>query len=81
MEMNRLGYKFLGEEKVLEAIEVFKINVKEFPESWNVYDSLGEAYMVNGNTELSIKNYQKSVELNPNNRGGINADSRGYGAG
>ncbi len=74
--MNRLGYKFLGEEKVLEAIEVFKINVKEFPESSNVYDSLGEAYMVNGDTELSIENYQKSVELNPNNRNGINALKR-----
>lgn len=76
VEMNRLGYKFLGEEKVLEAIEVFKINVKEFPESSNVYDSLGEAYMVNGDAELSIENYQKSVELNPNNRNGINALKR-----
>jgi carboxyl-terminal processing protease len=72
-QVNRLGYKYLNEEKVLEAIEVFKINVKEFPESWNVYDSLGEAYMVNGDKELAIKNYEKSVELNPNNRGGINA--------
>ena len=72
-EINRLGYKYLGEEKVPEAIEIFKINVKEFPESWNVYDSLGEAYMVNGDKELAIKNYEKSVALNPNNRGGINA--------
>jgi tetratricopeptide (TPR) repeat protein len=72
-QMNRLGYKFLGEEKVLEAIEVFKINAKEFPESWNVYDSLGEAYMVNGDKELAIKNYEKSVALNPSNENGIKA--------
>jgi len=61
---------------VLEAIEVFKINVKEFPESWNVYDSLGEAYVVNGDKESAIENYQKSVELNPNNQSGINALKR-----
>lgn len=36
----------------------------------NVYDSLGEAYMANGEKELAIQNYKKSLELNPKNTRG-----------
>jgi cytochrome c-type biogenesis protein CcmH/NrfG len=36
-----------------------------------VYDSLGEAYMTNGDKERAIKNYQKAVELNPQNTNAI----------
>ena len=71
VEMNRLGYSLLQKQKVKEAIEIFKMNVEDFPESSNTYDSLGEAYMINGDKELAIKNYQKSIELNPNNSNGI----------
>jgi CubicO group peptidase (beta-lactamase class C family) len=70
-EMNIAGYTLLQKGKVKEAIEVFKLNVEAFPTSSNVYDSLGEAYMNDGNKELAIKNYQKSVELDPKNTGGI----------
>jgi cytochrome c-type biogenesis protein CcmH/NrfG len=35
--------------------------------SFNVYDSLGEAYMINGQAEYAIKNYEKSLALNPDN--------------
>jgi CubicO group peptidase (beta-lactamase class C family) len=70
-EMNIAGYQMLRMGKVKEAIEVFKLNVEEFPQSSNVYDSLGEAYMTDGNTELAIKNYEKSVELDSTNVNGI----------
>ncbi len=70
--MNRFGYDLLRINKVKEAIEIFKINVEAFPESWNVYDSLGEAYMVNGDRILAIKNYEKSIQLNPDNINGKN---------
>ena len=53
--------------RIAEAIEVFKLNVEEFPRSSNVYDSLGEAYMKQGDTEKAIINYEKSLELNPDN--------------
>jgi len=72
-ELNSLGYYLLRSQRVKEAIEIFKLNVEAFPQSSNVYDSLGEAYMTNGDKELAIKNYQKSVELNPQNTGGIEA--------
>jgi CubicO group peptidase (beta-lactamase class C family) len=70
VQMNRLGYALLSKNLLNEAIEVFKLNVEAFPDSWNVYDSLGEAYMIKGDKELAIKNYQKSIELNPQNNGG-----------
>ncbi|MBK6282171.1 MAG: serine hydrolase [Draconibacterium sp.] len=70
-EMNNAGYELLQAGKVKEAIEVFKINVNSFPKSANVYDSLGEAYMKDGNKDLAIENYKKSLELNPGNQGAV----------
>ena len=49
------------------AIEIFKMNVADYPESPNVYDSLGEAYMKVRNKDEAIRNYKKSLELNPKN--------------
>jgi tetratricopeptide (TPR) repeat protein len=69
-EINTLGYMLLRDDKTEEAIEIFKLNVSEHPKAWNVYDSLGEAYMKQGEKELAIENYQKSLELNPNNENG-----------
>jgi hypothetical protein len=66
--VNFRGYGLLAEGKVPEAIAVLRLNVYLFPESANVYDSLGEAYMTAGNTELAIQNYEKSLELNPENK-------------
>ena len=43
------------------------MNTEDFPNSSNAYDSLGEAYMDNAEKELAIKNYRRSLELNPNN--------------
>jgi tetratricopeptide (TPR) repeat protein len=57
----------LGRRKYLEAIKVFEINTLNYPNSANVYDSLGEAYLKEGNTEIAAKNYQKAIELNPKN--------------
>jgi CubicO group peptidase (beta-lactamase class C family) len=66
-QANNLGYWLLGKKRVGEAIEVFKMNVEDFPNSSNAYDSLAEAYLIHGDKELAIKNYQRSLELNPNN--------------
>jgi CubicO group peptidase (beta-lactamase class C family) len=71
--LNQLGYQLLGQKKIEDAIQVFQRNVQEYPTGWNCYDSLGEAYMNAGNTELAIANYQKSVDLNPKNQNGIDA--------
>ena len=68
------GSVLVAEEgKTKEAVEVFKLNVAAFPKSWNVYDSLGEAYMSDGEKSLAITNYERSLELNGSNRGAVEA--------
>jgi len=42
-----------------------------YPNASNPYDSLAEAYMVQGDREAAIKNYRKSLELNPNNTNAV----------
>ncbi|MEK6323556.1 MAG: serine hydrolase [Acidobacteriota bacterium] len=69
--LNDLGYSLLQQKKIAEAIAVFKVNVELYPQSANVYDSLGEAYMTNGDKQLAIANYKKSVELNPRNNSAV----------
>ena len=63
--INRIGYTLLNETKNKEAIEVFKLNVEAFPESANVYASLAEAFMNNGDKELAINYYKKALEMIP----------------
>lgn len=71
-EMNSAGYQMLQSDRAKEAAFIFKLNVEAFPKSSNVYDSYGEALLVLGDKTLGIENYKKSVQLNPNNQGGIN---------
>lgn len=66
--LNRAGYQFLRLGHVSSALEVFKLNVALFPDSWNVYDSYGEALLASGDREAAIKNYGKALELNPNSK-------------
>jgi len=66
-DLNTLGYRLITRKKIKEAIEIFKLNVEEFPKSGNVYDSLAEAYLSDGKTKLAIKFYKKSVEVDPGN--------------
>ncbi|OGU61382.1 MAG: hypothetical protein A2V66_16005 [Ignavibacteria bacterium RBG_13_36_8] len=66
-EMNALGYSSLQTGKIKDAIALFKLNTIAYPNSGNAYDSLGEAYLADGQKELALKNYEKALELNPNN--------------
>lgn len=66
-----LGYQHLQAEKFKQAIELFKLNVEAYPESWNAYDSLAEAFMDDGQKELAIQTYRKSLELNPQNTNAV----------
>ena len=70
-DMNDMGYQLMGSDKVEEASKVFELIIEAFPKSSNAYDSYGEALMTLGKNDLAIKNYRKSVELNPNNQNGI----------
>ncbi|HZM91094.1 MAG TPA: S41 family peptidase [Blastocatellia bacterium] len=75
-KINQLGYQLLNRGRTAEAIEVFKLNAREFPKSANVYDSLGEAYLKTDNKELAIQNYKRAAELNPTNTNAIDIVKR-----
>lgn len=70
-ELNRLCYEFLEQRKFTDAIAILKLNVEEYPQVGDPYDSLGEAYMKNGERALAIKNYQRSLELDPKNQNAV----------
>lgn len=67
-ELNQLGYEFLRDAKIESAIKIFDLNVNEFPNSSNVYDSRGEAYFNKKEYLISKTDYLKSLELNSTNQ-------------
>jgi CubicO group peptidase (beta-lactamase class C family) len=69
--LNGLGYTLLQEGQTQDAIILFQRNVQEYPQSSNVYDSLGEAYMKAGQKDLAIANYEKSLQLDPKNQNAV----------
>jgi len=69
-EFNLLGYVFLRAGKLKEAMGIFKLNVDKYPDSWNVYDSMGEAYLVADEMKEALKYYEISIKLNPKNENG-----------
>jgi CubicO group peptidase (beta-lactamase class C family) len=71
--LNGLGYRLLFSGKESDAVTVFQKNVQQYPQSSNVYDSLGEAYAKVGKKDLAIENYEKSLQLNPKNDNGVQA--------
>ncbi|MEN5231578.1 S41 family peptidase [Sphingobacterium faecium] len=64
--LNKIGYNFLKEKSVDDAIIVFQENVKLSPNNANNWDSLGEAYFIKSDKENALKSYQKALELDPN---------------
>ena len=65
--LNSIGYALLQGQRTGAAIAVFELNTRLFPEAFNTWDSLGEAYMTAGNSPDAIAAYQKSLELNADN--------------
>ena len=63
--LNDFGYDLLEKNDVAGAIRVLKLNADTFPESANVWDSLGEAYMKAGDTKAATQHYEKELTLDP----------------
>lgn len=66
-ELNTLGYTLLNRRMNEESIKVFKLALELYPNSANLYDSIGEAFMRSGDKKNAILNYEKSLKLNPGN--------------
>jgi tetratricopeptide (TPR) repeat protein len=63
--VNGLGYRLLGQNRLKEAIEIFKFNTQAYPKSANTYDSLAEAYLGAGEKKLAFDFYKKALEVDP----------------
>ncbi len=70
-ELNTLGYQLLGRERFADAISILTLNTEIFPEHFDPWDSLGEAYMRAGMAEPAVANYRHSLELNPDNTNAV----------
>ena len=66
--VNMLGYRMMQQQRHQEAISIFEYNVKNYPQSANVYDSLGEGYEAIGEYELALENYQIAVRKGEQNQ-------------
>ncbi|MEO5572242.1 MAG: DUF2911 domain-containing protein [Bacteroidia bacterium] len=67
-QLNQYGYDLVNQKKVKDAIEIFKTNVTRYPKSWNVYDSLGEAYGIDGNKKDALTNYKLALAKAPDDQ-------------
>ncbi|MCB0569618.1 MAG: DJ-1/PfpI family protein [Phaeodactylibacter sp.] len=65
---NWAGYALLNRQHTEDAISVFAMNTRAYPDSFNVYDSLAEAHLRAGHKEEAHRYYEKSLELNPGNK-------------
>lgn len=72
-DLNEWAYSFFQKNELEKALEIFKLNVFLHPESANVYDSLGDAYLKSGNKELAVKNYKKALAIDPGKKSAMNA--------
>lgn len=69
--VNTVAYTLLRHGRPQEALPLLQFNATAHPASWNVWDSLGEGYMVLGQREEAVRCYRRSLELNPRNENGI----------
>ncbi|MBO3116665.1 tetratricopeptide repeat protein [Winogradskyella sp. DF17] len=67
-DINNLGYKYLRDEKFSDAIAVFELNIKLHPNSYNVFDSLANAYLKSGDSIMAFENYKKAYKSNQRNK-------------
>lgn len=64
-DLNNYGYQLLNNGENDKAIEILTIVTERFPKSANAWDSLGEAYALKGDKTNAVKNFKKSLSLNP----------------
>jgi tetratricopeptide (TPR) repeat protein len=62
-DINLYGYQLMGQGKTAEALAVFRKNIKDYPNSWNTYDSLGEALATTGDKKGAIEYYGKALSM------------------
>ena len=62
-EMNAYGYQLMQEGRNKDAVIVFQMNVDAYPQSPNVYDSLSDAFLADGNKEEALRYAEKTLQM------------------
>ena len=64
--INTLAYACLGNKMLSKAFSLFEMNIKNYPNSYNVYDSMGDYYSAVSNKEKTIEYYEKALRIKEN---------------
>jgi len=72
-QLNTYAYTLMNQGKKAEAVKVFELNAKKHSDDPNVFDSLGEGYMMNGQKDAAVKSFKKSLGMHPPD--GVRANS------
>ncbi|MCP3100223.1 serine hydrolase [Myxococcus sp. K15C18031901] len=75
-QLNTVGYILLRDQRMADALEVFKLNAESYPQDSNAHDSLGEAYLASGDEAKALASYRRSLELDPDNRNAVEVIER-----
>ncbi|MCU0344395.1 MAG: DUF2911 domain-containing protein [Ignavibacterium sp.] len=67
-QINTLGYQLMGMGKTDEALKVFEKNTVDYPDSWNVWDSLAEGLLTKGDKVKAKQFYEKALNMAPDNQ-------------
>jgi len=72
--INNLGWETAAKGDIDEAIKLFELNILAYPDHYDSWDSYAEAILIRGGNdyiEIAIKNFEKSLELNPGNNNAV----------
>ena len=65
-DVNSLAYNFMNMNKPAIARALFELNIRNYPKSANVYDSMGDFYLNQSDTLQAIDQFKKALELGDN---------------
>lgn len=74
--LNQVGHFLLGANQADSAMEIFKINAADNPDSAVVYQSLADGYAIKGDKTAALENYKKAVKINPKLTASVEAIKR-----
>jgi len=69
--INMQGYRWLQDKELAAAIDLFRVNTFLYPNAENTFDSLAEAYLLNGDTKRAKENWLLVLQLNPKHENAI----------